>query len=199
MQNHFATALPSSHFENFPLAFQPPTDVKFKLKTKIPHLCEPNNVFFETETVLSATVASIASIPEWQKCSSYERRYLRVVAYALRLPPKNTNCSISDLSLFIRVFLEHQTERHQGVDCLRAVVQQQFAIVELRAAMRTVVSRCVTSRKRRADTLNPIIADFPRERLAYREPTIINTGIDYFGPYYVSVERSTEKRWGFLQ
>ena len=42
------------------------------------------------------------------------------------------------------------------------------------------------------------MADVPRERLAFRSPPFSNTGIDYFGPFYVSVKRSTEKRWRFL-
>ena len=64
--------------------------------------------------------------------------------------------------------------------------------------MRTVVSICVICRKRRADTINPMMADLLRERLAYREPPSPKTGSDYFGPFYVSGKRSTEKRWGFL-
>ena len=260
--------------------FVPPINVKFKLKAKTTELHETNYTTFETDTALSATVASIASTFEWQKYSSYEK-LLRVVAYALRLLPKNEgNRSISgsvtdpqelenaqcrlfylvqhesfptektsllkgsplnstskilqfspfigpqgllratgrtkrlEVSNFdakhpvlldsrhpvIRLFLEHlhQTHCHQGIDYLRALVQQQFAIVKLRASLRTVVSKCVTCRKRRANTINPIMADLPRERLAYREPPFTNTGIDYFGPFYVSVKRSTEKRWGFL-
>ena len=99
-----------------------------------------------------------------------------------------------------RLFLEnlHRTNCHQDVDYLRALVQQQFAIVKLRAALRTIVLRCVTCHKRRADTLSPMMADLPRERLAFKEPPFSNTGVDYFGPFYVSVKRSTEKRWGFL-
>ena len=42
------------------------------------------------------------------------------------------------------------------------------------------------------------MSDLPRERLAFKEPPFSNTGIDYFGPFFVSVKRSTEKRWGFL-
>ena len=100
----------------------------------------------------------------------------------------------------IRLLLEHLHARHchQGVDYLRALVQQRFAVVKLRTALRTIVSRCVICRKRRAETLNPIMADLPRERLAFKEPPFSNTGVDYFGPFFVSVKRSTEKRWGFL-
>ena len=43
-----------------------------------------------------------------------------------------------------------------------------------------------------------MMADLPKERLAFASPPFTNTGLDYFGPIYVSVKRSTEKRWGFL-
>ena len=57
----------------------------------------------------------------------------------------------------IKLLLEHlQTQHcHQGVDYLRALVQQRFAVVKLRTALRTIVSRCVVCRKRRAETLTP--------------------------------------------
>ena len=100
----------------------------------------------------------------------------------------------------VRLYLEqlHETYCHQGVDYLRALVQQQFAIVKLRTALRSIVSKCVTCRKRRAETLNPIMSDLPRERLAFKERPFTNNGIDCFGPFYVAVKRSTEKQWGFL-
>ena len=100
----------------------------------------------------------------------------------------------------VRLFLQHLHEKHchQGVDYLRALVQQQFAIVRLRTTLRSIVLRCVTCRKRRAQTIIPMMADLPRERLAFRDKPFTNTGVDYFGPFYVSVKRSTEKRWGFL-
>ena len=66
------------------------------------------------------------------------------------------------------------------------------------ATLRTIVSRCVTCRKRKAATVTPVMADLPRERLAFKEPPFSKTGVDYFGTFFVAVRRSTEKRWGFL-
>ena len=100
----------------------------------------------------------------------------------------------------VRLLLEHTHVQHchQGVDYLRALIQQRLAVVKLRATLRTIVSRCVTCRKRRAETVTPVMADLKRERLAFKEPPFSNTGVDYFGPFFVTVKRSTEKRWGFL-
>ena len=100
----------------------------------------------------------------------------------------------------VRLLLEHLHKKHchQGVDCLRALMQQRFAVVELRTTLRTIVCRCITCRKRRAEKLTPMMSDLLRERLAFKKPPFSNTDIDYFGPFFVSVKRSTEKRWGFL-
>ena len=42
------------------------------------------------------------------------------------------------------------------------------------------------------------MAELPVERLGYRQPPFTNCGVDYFGPIYVSIRRSSEKRWCFL-
>ena len=100
----------------------------------------------------------------------------------------------------VRLFLEHVHEKHchQGIEYLRSLIQQKFAIVKLRTTLRTTETKCVTCRKRKAETLTPTMADLPEERLAFAWRPFTNTGLDYFDPFYVSVKRSTEKRWGFL-
>ena len=220
---------------------KPPKEVEIKLKAKksdTPHSKQETSEFL---TALSATVIGIAIMFEWQTYSSYEN-FLRIVAYILRLLPKNegyrsdsglvtdpnemrnaemrlfyliqqesfpvelkcllkqspvsNSSKLSQFSPFIgpqgllratgrtkqltvsnfdakhpilldsrhpavRLYLQqlHETHCHQGVDYMRALVQQQFAIVKLRTALRSIVSKCLTCRKRRAETLNPIMSN----------------------------------------
>ena len=100
----------------------------------------------------------------------------------------------------VRSFFEHlhATHCHQNVKYLRALILQNFAILKLRTTLRTLQTRCLTCRKCKAETLSPIMADLQKERLAFASRPFTNTGLDYFGPFYVSVKRSTEKRWEFL-
>ena len=63
---------------------------------------------------------------------------------------------------------------------------------------RAVETHCVWCRKRKAKTVTPIMSDFPAERLSYRQPSLSNCGVGYFGPFHVTIRRSSEKRWGFL-
>ena len=98
--------------------------------------------------------------------------------------------------LLVCLFLQHQHERHfhHGVDYLRALTQQKLSILKLHTRLKSIQLKCVTCHKRKAQTFIPIMADLLRERVAFRSP-FTNTGIDYFGLFYVSVKRPTEKRW----
>ena len=100
----------------------------------------------------------------------------------------------------VKLFLRHThvKHHHQGIDYLRAKMQERYTILKLRSSLRSIKSNCVTCRMFRAATIQPIMADLPVERLAYQSPPFTNTGVDYFGPFYVTVRRTTEKRWCFL-
>ena len=52
--------------------------------------------------------------------------------------------------------------------------------------------------RRKAETLSPMMAGFPIERLSFQKPPFTMTFVDNFGSVFMSVRRSSEKRWGFL-
>ena len=101
---------------------------------------------------------------------------------------------------FVKFFLRHNhvKHHHQVIDYLRARVQERYTVLKLRSSLRSFKFNCYTCRKCRTATIQPIMADLPVERLAYQSPSFTNTGVDYFGPFYVTIGRTTEKSWGFL-
>ena len=100
---------------------------------------------------------------------------------------------------FVKLYLEHTHVKHyhQGVEYLRSIVQEHYTVLKLRSSLRSIKAHCLRCREFQAVTLQPIMSDLPKERLAYQSPPFTNTGVEYFGPFYVTVRRTTEKRWGF--
>ena len=92
----------------------------------------------------------------------------------------------------------HYRYQHQFLDYLRAVIHLEFAILNLRSLLKSIEVHCLICRKRKAKTVTPMMAELPVERLGYRQPPFTNCGVDYFGPFYVSIRRSSEKRLCFL-
>ena len=92
----------------------------------------------------------------------------------------------------------HYRYQHQFLDYLRAVIHLEFAILNLRSLLKSINVHCLICRKRKAKTVTPMMAELPVERLGYRQPPFTNCGVEYFGPFYVSTRRSSEKLWCFL-
>ena len=101
---------------------------------------------------------------------------------------------------FVELFLRHTNVKHhhQGIDYLRTKIRERYAIFKLCSSLRSFKSSCITCRMFRAATIQPIMADLSVERLAYQSPPFMNTGVAFFVTFYVTVRRTTEKRWGFL-
>ena len=101
---------------------------------------------------------------------------------------------------FVKLMLIHlhQMYHHLGFDYVRAQVGHKYIILKIRSILRTIRYQCIPCRKREAVIVNPMMADLPKERLGYLEPPFSNCGVDYFGPFFVSIRRSSEKRWAFL-
>ena len=78
------------------------------------------------------------------------------------------------------------------------MVQEHYTVLKLRSSLRSIKAHCLRYQEFQAVFMQPIMSDLPKERLAYQSPLFTNTGVNYFGPFYVTVRRTTEKRWGFL-
>ena len=98
----------------------------------------------------------------------------------------------------VKLFLMrvHEQNHHQGVEYQRSIVNQEFWVLHLRSALRTIKNNCVTCRRNSAAAMTPEMADLPAERLLDRCFPFSSCGIDYFGPLEVRIGRKQHvKRW----
>ena len=96
------------------------------------------------------------------------------------------------VELFLRN--EHKNSHHEGTENVRNIVQQKFWILGIRNALRSIRNKCIRCRKGRTQTMTPVMAELPTERLD-ASTAFANVGIDYFGPFTVKIGRRNEKRW----
>ena len=96
------------------------------------------------------------------------------------------------VELFLRNELKNN--QHEGTEHVRNIVQQKMWILGIRNALRSIKNKFVTCRKGRAQTIAPVMADLPEERLD-ASTAFTNVGVDYFGPFIVKIGRGNEKRW----
>ena len=96
------------------------------------------------------------------------------------------------VELFLRS--EHKNSHHEGTEHVRNIVQQEFWILGIRNALRSIKNKCIRCRKGTAQTKAPVMADLPEERLV-ASTVFANVGVDYFGPFTVKIGRRNEKRW----
>ena len=96
------------------------------------------------------------------------------------------------VELFLRS--EHKNSHHEGTEHVRNIVQQEFWIIGIRNALRSIKNECIRCRKGRAQTKAPVMADLPEE-LMVALTMFANVGVGYFGPITVKIGRNNEKRW----
>ena len=92
------------------------------------------------------------------------------------------------------LFLRNEHKNSLGTGHVRNIVQQNFWILGIRNALRSVKNKCIKNRKGRAQTKASVMLDLREERLDASTVFSI-VGIDYFGPFTVKIGRRNEKRW----
>ena len=95
------------------------------------------------------------------------------------------------VELFLRN--EHKNNQHEGTEHVRNIKQKKMWILGIRNALRSIKNKCVTCKKGRAQTITPVMADLPVERLD-ASTAFTGVGVEYFGPFTVNIGRRNEKR-----
>lgn len=93
---------------------------------------------------------------------------------------------------------QHELFKHKKTQAAVAAVQQKYHIIHINAAMKKMRNRCQHCKNERAKACAPRMAPLPECRLQPYVKPFTHTGVDYFGPYNVSIGRRTEKRWGVV-
>ena len=89
----------------------------------------------------------------------------------------------------------HENNHHEGTEYVRSLVQQRFWVIGRRNALRSIKTKCVKCRKPTVQPIQPNMADLPKERVEGNVYPFKSIGIDYFGPFEVTVLRRPVKHW----
>ena len=92
----------------------------------------------------------------------------------------------------------HRQTAHSGVKQVMSKLREKFWIIKCLAAVKSTIGECIICKKMHRPQMIQIMAPLPEDRITPSEPPFTRTGIDYFGPLYVRVARSTPKRWGVI-
>ncbi|XP_041673753.1 uncharacterized protein LOC121529829 [Drosophila eugracilis] len=89
----------------------------------------------------------------------------------------------------------HEKMCHQNAEATIGSIRSKFWITNLRRLLRRVVSKCNVCKLRKARPTQPEMGPLPADRLEANGWPFKFTGLDNFGPLFVSIGRRTEKRW----
>ena len=92
----------------------------------------------------------------------------------------------------------HEANGHSGREYVMATLRQKYWIVGVRSAIRKILTKCVTCKRRDGRPCQPKMADLPLDRVTPGNPPFTHVGVDYFGPFLVKRGRGTEKRYGCI-
>lgn len=92
----------------------------------------------------------------------------------------------------------HVGDGHCGPSQMLSSVREKFWIPHGLQVCKRVVRGCFDCKRRRQKPGIQIMADLPEERVTPDNPPFHSVGIDYFGPFFVKLNRSQLKRYGVI-
>ena len=106
--------------------------------------------------------------------------------------PKNNHVS----SLIINHY--HTLSGHSGRQHVLSLLRQKYWVIKANSAVRKILTKCYSCRRREAPFCEQKMADLPEDRLVPDRPPFTTVGVDCFGPFHVRRARSLVKRYGVI-
>ncbi|XP_043199287.1 uncharacterized protein LOC122368999 [Amphibalanus amphitrite] len=92
----------------------------------------------------------------------------------------------------------HEAVGHSGRQFTLAKLRKRFWILKGISSVRRVLNSCLSCTKLYRPPESQQMANLPSDRVQAQEPPFTRTGVDYFGPFYVTQGRSQVKRYGVI-
>ena len=101
-------------------------------------------------------------------------------------------------TLIIREY--HERAGHLGTPTVLGLIREKFWITRGYSTVRSELGKCVICRRVQGRVLEQKMAPLPFDRVAEYEPAFSYTGMDCFGPFYVTLGRGRQqaKRYGVI-
>nr|CAB3263159.1 uncharacterized protein LOC104265735 [Phallusia mammillata] len=96
------------------------------------------------------------------------------------------------------IMQQHDEVGHSGMGHTWSSLRQRYWIIKGGVAVRRVLGKCVSCRRRNGSLDKQMMADLPASRLQANKPPFSVVGVDYFGPFLVKQGRSEVKRYGCI-
>ena len=91
----------------------------------------------------------------------------------------------------------HEELGHAGRGHVLARLRERYWVLGANAAVRSIISKCVSCRRKQALPSQQKMADLPKNRVT-PAPPFTYSGVDYFGPFLVKEGRKEVKRYGSI-
>ena len=94
------------------------------------------------------------------------------------------------------VFYIHVTNFHSGLDLPLNLLRESYWIINAKYVIRKILKSCLYCKRLRNQPKPPIMSDLPPERFSSLLPPFYFTGVDYFGPSTIKLNKGTRRTSG---
>ena len=92
----------------------------------------------------------------------------------------------------------HERLGHASTERTLHELRQQFQVLQPRASIQRVIKKCFQCKRRDSMPDPPLMGPLPASRLQSHLPAFSNVGIDFFGPFSLTIFRRKVKRYGVM-